>query len=147
VPDCFDKLKQSAGKGVTTVSVISKEMLETSKLESQIASIQNQKKQGLEELGNIVYTMHLRNAFDEDRLRIKFSAIAVMDEQVEQREKELAEVHAKAQEALGKPKPIAVCSCGVELYGGARFCGGCGWVVEGLLHGGQPFRGYLKLGG
>ena len=128
--DFLDKVKQGVGKGVTTVSVKSKEMLETSKLKSQIADIQKQKKESLEEFGNIVYTMHLKGAFDEERLDAKSAAIAALDEQIEQKEKEVIETRAKAQEALGKPRPVAVCSCGAELYEGTKFCGKCGARVK-----------------
>ncbi len=129
--DFFDKLKQGVGKGVTTVSVKSKEMLEVSKAKSQIADIQKQKKEALEELGNIVYTMYLNAAFDEDRLRTKGAAIAALDQQIKHKEIELTEIHAKAQEALGKPKPVAICSCGAEIYEGTKFCGRCGKRVDG----------------
>lgn len=130
--DFFDKLKQGVGRGVSTVSVKSKEILEVSKLKSQIADIQNRKKQGLEKLGNMVYTMHLRNAFDEERLRTKSADMVALDEQIKQKENELGEIHAKAQEALGKPKPIAICGCGAEIYERTRFCGKCGKKVEPL---------------
>jgi hypothetical protein len=130
VADFFDKLKQGLGKGVTTVGVKSKEMLDVSKLKSQIADLQKQKKEALEELGNIVHTMLLKGALDEERLRAKSAAIAALDDQIKQKEKELMETHAKAQEALGKPKPIAMCACGAELFEGAKFCGKCGKKVE-----------------
>ena len=130
--DFFDKVKQGVGKGVTTVSVKSKEMLETSKLNSQIADIQKQRKEDLEELGNIVYTMFLKNAFDEERLRTRGVAIAVLDDQIKQKEKELLETRAKAQEALGRPKAVAVCTCGAEIHEGTKFCGKCGAKVVTL---------------
>jgi flagellar biosynthesis chaperone FliJ len=100
---------------------------------SQITDIQKQKREDLEELGNIVYTMFLKSAFDEQRVRNKSAAIATLDDQIKQQEKELAQIHAKAQEALGKPKAIAICSCGAEIYEGTKFCGRCGKRVEGNL--------------
>jgi NADH pyrophosphatase NudC (nudix superfamily) len=133
--DFFDKVKQGVGKGVATVSVRSKEVLEVSKLKSQIADLQKQKKEALEELGNIVYTMHLKGSFDEVRLRAKSGSVAALDEQVKQKETELAEAHAKAQEALGKPKSVGTCSCGAEIHEGAKFCGKCGAKVEGTAGG------------
>jgi NADH pyrophosphatase NudC (nudix superfamily) len=128
--DFLDKVKQGFGKGVTTVSVKSKELLETSKLKSQIAEVQKQKKEALEELGNIVYTMFLKGAFDDERLQAKSMAIAALDEQIKAKENELMETRARAQEALGKPKPIGVCACGAEIHEGTKFCGKCGAKVE-----------------
>jgi NADH pyrophosphatase NudC (nudix superfamily) len=130
VADFFDKLKQGVGKGVTTVSVKSREALEASKLKSQITDLQKQKKEALEELGNIAHTMFLKGALDEERLRAKSAAIAALDDQIKQKESELMEIHAKAQEALGKPKPIGICACGAELFEGTKFCGKCGKKVE-----------------
>lgn len=130
--DFLDKLKQGVGKGVSTVSVKSKEVIETSKLKSQIADVQRLKKQALEELGNIVYTMHLKGSFDEERLRAKSAAIAALVDQIRAKEQRLVEVHAKAQEALGKPKSVAICTCGAEIYEGTKFCGKCGIKVEAV---------------
>lgn len=44
----------SVSKGVTTVSVKSKEALEVSKLKLLISDLHKQKRDGLEELGNII---------------------------------------------------------------------------------------------
>lgn len=128
--DFFDKVKQGVGKGITTVSVKSKELLEVSKLNSQIADVQKQKKDALEELGNIVHTMFLKGALDEERLRAKSATISALEEQVKQKEADLVEIHTKAQEALGRSMPIAVCDCGAEIHEGAKFCGKCGKKLQ-----------------
>ena len=128
--DFFDKFKQGVGKGVATVSVKSREMIEVSRINSQIANIQQRKKEALEELGSIAHTMLLKGALDEERLRDRSAAIAALDEQIKQKEAELTEIHGRAQEALGKPKPVAVCACGAEVYEGTKFCGKCGKKVE-----------------
>jgi ribosomal protein L40E len=131
--DFFEKVKQSVGKGLTTVSVKSKEMLETTKIKGKIGTLQEQKKSALEELGNIVYTMFLKGSLDEERIKGKCEAIRGLDNQIEEKEKELKEIYLKAQEALGKPKAIAVCDCGAEIYEGAKFCGKCGKKVEEII--------------
>jgi hypothetical protein len=136
VADFFGKLKQGVGKGVTTVSVKSKEMLDVSKLKSQIAEVQKQKREALEELGNIAHTMLSKGALDEERLRAKSATIASLDDEIRRKENELMEIHAKAQEALGKPKPIAICACGAQLFEGVKFCGKCG--RKALYQPGQP---------
>lgn len=131
--DFFSKVKQGIGRGVATASVKSKEVLETTKIKSQIHGLEDQKKALLEELGNIVYTMSLKGSFDEERLKTKCAAVAALDGQIKQKEEELKEVHLKAQEALGKPKPIAVCTCGEEIYESTKFCGKCGKKVEPII--------------
>lgn len=67
--------------------------------------------------------MVLKGDLDQERLRSKSAAITSLDEQIKKKESELIEVHAKAREDLGRPKPIAVCSCGAEVFEGAKFCG------------------------
>jgi NADH pyrophosphatase NudC (nudix superfamily) len=128
--DLMGKVRRGFAKGVTTVSVKSKEVIETSKVESQIADLEQRKKEALEELGNIAYAMYLSGAFIEERLRTKCAAISELDGQIRWRQSEIAEIHARAQEDLGKPKPAGVCSCGAEIYEGTKFCGKCGKKVE-----------------
>jgi len=128
--DFFNKVKHGIGKGVAAASVKSKEVLDATKIKSQINGLQDQKKALLEELGNIVYTMFLKAGFDEERLRTKCSAIAAVDDQIKQKQEELKEVHLKAQEALGKPKPLTVCACGEPIYEGTKFCGKCGKKMD-----------------
>ena len=131
--DLFQKVKQGIGKGVTTASVKSREVVETTKIKSQINRLQDQKKALLEELGSIVYTMSSKGNFDEERLKTKCSVIVGVDAQIRQKEEEMDQVHLKAQEALGKPKPITVCECGEAIYQGTKFCGKCGKKVEPAL--------------
>jgi hypothetical protein len=130
VADLFDKLKQEVGRGVTTVSVKSKEMLEATKVKSQVSETQEKKRAALEELGNIAYTMFLKGEFNEERLRARCAAIKGLDIQMGEKEDELREMHSRAEQALGKPKPTAVCACGAEIHGGAKFCGTCGREIK-----------------
>ena len=128
--DFFDKFKQGIEKGVTTVSVKSKEAIETTRLKSHIAELQRQKREALEELGSIAYTMYAKDSFDLDRIKARCSNVASLDEQIKKKEAELRESHIRAEEALGKPKPIVVCQCGGDIYEGTKFCGKCGMKVQ-----------------
>lgn len=128
--DFFERIKQSIEKGITFASVKSKELLEATKLKTHIQTLQEQKRITLEELGNIVYIMFIKEVSDENRIRKKCEAIRELDSQIKENEEELRQVHLKAQEALGKPKTIAVCDCGAEIYKGAKFCRKCGKKIE-----------------
>ncbi len=130
--DFFDKVKEGVGKGLTTVSVKSKEMVETTKIKGHIGTFQGQRKLAIEELGNIVYTMHVKGALDEERIRGKCEAIAGIDKQIKEKEEELTQVHLKAQQELGMPKAVAMCACGAAIYEGSKFWGKCGKKVEVL---------------
>lgn len=128
--DFLDRLKQGVSKGVTTVSVKSKEVLEVSKLRSQISDLQKQKRDALEELGSITHLMILKSDVDQERLRGKSFAITSLDEEITKKESEIAAIHAKTQEDLGRPKVIAICVCGAQVVEGSKFCGKCGKSVE-----------------
>ncbi|MEW6573255.1 MAG: zinc ribbon domain-containing protein [Bacillota bacterium] len=124
--DFFDKIKQSVEKGVTTVSVKSKEALDSSKIKGEINILQQRRRTATEELGNIVYTMFTRKDFDEARLKEKCEKIAEIDSQLEVKQEELRQLHVKSQEVLGKPIIVGTCECGAKIAEGAKFCGKCG---------------------
>ncbi len=130
--DFFDKVKQGISKGVTNVTVKSKEMLEVTKLKSQISTLQEQKSHRLEELGNIVYTMLLKASIDESRIKDKGSAIQKIDNQIETLENEIVQVQNKARESLSFTASIGKCTCGAALYEDTKFCGSCGKKVEAI---------------
>jgi len=137
VPDFFETVKHKIGKGVTTVSVKSKEVLDTTQLRSQVKTLQDEKQQGLEELGSITYTLFVQGKLEEgaERIRAKCEKVAALDQRIREKEEEIRRVHLKAQEALGGgPKEaLAVCDCGVPIYEGIKFCGGCGKRAEEIV--------------
>lgn len=133
VADFFDKVKQGINKGVTTVSVRSKEALDTTKLKTQIDMLHVQKKERIEELGNVVYVMHLRGGFDEERFRAKCREIEGVDGQIKDKEAEMAQVRARSEEALGRQMPLGVCECGAEVFDSRKFCGRCGKKIDFVM--------------
>jgi len=128
--DFFDKVKDGINKGVSTVSVRSKELVEVTKLKAEIDSLQRKKKDSIEELGNIVYVMLSRDNFDQSRVMSKYQEIAGIDQQIKVKEEEMQRLRAEAQAALGKPVTVGTCECGAPVSQGARFCAKCGRKVE-----------------
>jgi hypothetical protein len=100
--DFFDKLKQGINKGVATVTVKSQEMVDLTKLKTQIITAQSQKRDALEELGNLVYTMYSEDNFDEAKAKEKVATIAKLDIQIKDLESEVVKVQDTAREALGE---------------------------------------------
>ena len=139
--DFFDKVKKGIDKGVATVTVKSKEVLETTQLRSQVKNLQEEKQRGVEELGNIAYTLYVQGKLEVagERVRAKCSALAALDQKIRDKEEEIRRVQLKAQEALGKTSapPLGVCACGAPVYEGTNFCGGCGKNVDDILSGGR----------
>jgi hypothetical protein len=103
--DFFDKLMQGLNKGITTASVKSKEMLDASRLKSQISECERQKKDALAELGTTVCTMLDSGRVEEDVLRAARLTIAKFDEQISEKQQELVRIHAKAQQDLAGAQP------------------------------------------
>ncbi len=127
--DIFDRVRQGIDKGITTITARSKELLESSKLNSQIRTLKDRKKAALEELGNIVYVMFVKGDLDAERIRAKASAIAELDNQIKGAEEELRRVFEETQHTLGIGKISARCDCGAEISEGAKFCRQCGRKV------------------
>ncbi len=130
MPDFLDRVRQTVGKGVTTVSVKSKEVLEATKVKSQIDELGQRRKGAIEELGSIAFAQFRQGPFDPERLTAKCAGIKALDDQIEEKQRELSSIHARAQEALGRPQPISVCGCGADLHQGVKFCGKCGAPVR-----------------
>ncbi len=130
--DFFDKIQKGVGKGIHKVGAKTKEMIESTKIKGQIKILEDQKKSALEELGNIVFTMFLKDNFDMGRIKEKCKNIKELNSQIEEKEEELRQIYLVAQEALGKPRAVSICECGAEIYEGAKFCGKCGKKVETL---------------
>ena len=124
--DFFDKLKDGIGKGVTAASVKSKELLESNKVKGQIDNLQKQRRESLLELGSIVFTMFRKGGFDELVVNEKCSLVLSIDEQVKNKEQELRDIHIRAEEELGNPRPVDTCSCGADIFANTKFCGKCG---------------------
>ncbi len=126
----LDKIKENIGKGITTVSVASKELVETSRLKGEIAGARRRRRDLIEELGSVVFAMESRGAFDMERVREKCRAIAGLDERIRELEEAVRNVHRRSEEVLGRPKDASPpCSCGAGIPEGAKFCGKCGKPV------------------
>lgn len=128
--DFFDKVKQGINRGVTTVSVKSREVLDTTMLKSQIDTLNKQKKEALEALGNVVYTLFVQKVADENRVRAGCEAVAKIDNKIRESEEELRQTRIRSDKILGRPTPVAVCRCGNDIYEGTKFCSKCGQKVE-----------------
>ncbi len=125
----LDKIKENIGKGLTTVTTASKELIETTRLKGEISAARRQRRELLEELGSIVFVMVSRDAFEIERVREKCRAVAGLDERIRDLEEAVHNVHLKTEEALGKKAAAAACSCGAEIPDGSKYCGKCGKPV------------------
>ncbi len=132
--DFFDKFKKGLGKGMTAVSVKSKEMLDANRVNAEITECERKKKEALTELGTAVYAMLDAGQLDENALSATRKVIAGFAAQITEKQEELARIHAEATQALeeaeqtmsGTTHASHCTSCGAAISSGAKFCGSCG---------------------
>lgn len=126
--DFFNKVKEGLDKGVSTISVKSQELVETSKIKTEINNLKQKHSQAIGELGNLVYVMMGSTGLDVEKIRNKYEQIILIEEQIKDKEKELQLTYQRSQEILGKSSPSTglVCQCGTPYKAGAKFCGKCG---------------------
>ncbi len=127
--EILDKIRENIGKGLTTVTTASKELIETTRVKGEIAAARRRRRELLEELGSIVFVMASRDAFEMDRVREKCRAIAGLDERIRDLEESVRNVRPKPEEAVGTRTAAAPCSCGADIPEGSKFCGKCGKPV------------------
>jgi NADH pyrophosphatase NudC (nudix superfamily) len=127
VGEFFNVVKQGLGKGVTTLSVKSREMIEATRVKSELGEMRQLRLDALRELGEMVYASSSGGSqLDAKTVKAKSSAISALEVQIKQKEEELEAVHARAREQLLEGSATARCVCGADLPVGVRFCGQCG---------------------
>lgn len=128
--DFFDKMKDGFNKGVATVSTGSKTMIEKTKLNSVIKTLEDEKKQLLEILGNKIYNFCAENPegdIPRDNVASFCDEIDKRKEQIEMQKKKIEELDAEMNQVIGGSSGLpSVCSCGHENAPGAKFCAKCG---------------------
>jgi hypothetical protein len=134
--DFLDRLKSGIGRSVTTLSVRSREIVEVSRLRSQRRAVEGEMKKALEELGHIVYRLHVDGRLEAEasRIRGRCEALARRERHLGAIDEQIRAAQARAQEALTRRPETATgtCACGAFLAEDARFCGQCGRPVEAL---------------
>lgn len=130
--DFFDKMKDGFNKGVATVSTGSKTMIEKAKINTVIKSLEDEKRQLAEILGNKVYKYCLENAegdIPRDEVISICNEINTRSEQIEVQKKKIEELEAEMNQVMGNSSNGSMttfCQCGHANVAGAKFCAKCG---------------------
>lgn len=130
--DFFDKMKDGFNRGVATVSTGSKTMIEKTKINTVIKSLEDEKKQLAEILGNKIHKFCLENEqgdIPRDEVINICDEITVRNEQIEVQKKKIELLDAEMNQVMGNSSNTAltaVCQCGHANAGGAKFCAKCG---------------------
>lgn len=139
--DFFDKLKKNIDKGVSKASKKSAEIAEKTKLQTQIMSLKNDKKNEISELGKVTYEMFKEGNLDEEVLNLKFESIMEIEKQIEEKEekkenveKEVDEVSdeniEESEKVESQPEEITCPNCGEKNPQDAKFCQNCGHKLQ-----------------
>ena len=129
--DFFDKMKDGFNKGVATVSTGSKTMIEKTKINSCIKTLEDEKKQLAEIMGNKIYNFCNENPegdIPRDEVTSICNEISARNEQIELQKKKLADLDAEMNQVMGTSinNLGSTCACGHTNAPGAKFCAKCG---------------------
>lgn len=130
--DFFDKMKDGFNKGVATVSTGSKTMIEKTKINTVIKSLEDEKRQLAEILGNKVYKFCTENAegdIPRDEAVSICNEISARIEQIEVQKKKIEALDAEMNQVMGNSTltgATSMCQCGHANAVGAKFCAKCG---------------------
>ena len=98
--DLFARLKSEVEKGMNTLNIKSREVIDASRIKSQISNAEQKKRDALSEIGVLVCAMLDNDNFNKSTIRAKCAAIRQWDDSIKQLQEELALVHTQAQSAL-----------------------------------------------
>lgn len=139
--DFFDKLKKNIDKGVSKASKKSAEIAEKTKLQTQIMSLKNDKKNEISELGKVTYDMLKEGNLDEEVLNLKFESIMEIEKQIEEKEEKKENVEKEVEEVSdenieesekveSETEEITCPNCGEKNPQDAKFCQNCGHKLQ-----------------
>lgn len=120
----FDKVKSKLNEGASVVSVKSKNLIEITKINTQISTLESNKKAAYEELGKDVYMMVGNGNMDMDAIGKKCVEITTLQNSIEEKREQIKQIQIEEQDTLGKLK-LPTCKCGEPLPEGATLCSNC----------------------
>ena len=131
--DFFEKIKKNINKGVSTINVKSKELIDSSKVKGEISKFKSKKINSLVELGNIVFKLNKENAYENEEIKNKCIEIDEIIKTIKIKEDELEQIRVKAKESLKVNEPDSFCKkCGEKVFVDTKFCRKCGTPVKEL---------------
>lgn len=135
--DFFDRMKDGFNKGMATVSTGSKTMIEKNRINTIIRSLEDEKRQLAEIIGNKVFTYCTNNP----GLDIPLAEVANIcneihdrNQQIEEQKQRIVELDNEMTQVRGGATITASyngvpCSCGHVNSAEAKFCAKCGATI------------------
>ncbi|MEW5804966.1 MAG: zinc ribbon domain-containing protein [bacterium] len=127
--DIFEKITGKIDKGIKAVSSKGKELIETTKLKSEIKDVQNFIESRFQALGKKVFEMLNRGALNEDDLREDYGEIASLFKQITELEDSIKKAELEALKMRFGADAIMCSKCGSPNRPGDKFCSSCGSAI------------------
>ena len=135
--DILNKFKDGINKGFRIVNIRSKEAYDTLKIKNTIRQLAKKRRDTVLDMGYTIYRSYrYKGRINGDILEAKCADSDKIEREISDWEEKLRLVHLNARKALGavkalaRPRVIAVCECGAEIFEGTRFCGNCFKKIE-----------------
>ena len=130
--DIFGRIKRTIDKGVTTVSVKSTGLLESTKVKGFISSLTDQREEMIKDLGNIVYSLYSNDNLDKEQIIQKCNEIKLIEDKIKEKQIELERIQKEQEEILGNngQGSAVKCECGAVLQAESNFCVKCGKKIK-----------------
>jgi hypothetical protein len=130
--DLLTIFKDGIGRGLRVLNIRSKEANDTLRIKNTIRQLDRRRREAVYDMGAAVYrTFKHTGKVVEDTVSARCGDIDKIEAEIEEWREKLRLVHVNARKALGsvmalaKPRVVAFCDCGAEIYEGTRFCGEC----------------------
>jgi hypothetical protein len=130
--DLLTIFKDGIGRGLRVLNIRSKEAYDTLRIKNTIRQLDRRRREAVYDMGAAVYrTFKHTGKVVEDTVSARCGDIDKIEAEIEEWREKLRLVHVNARKALGsvmalaKPRVVAFCDCGAEIYEGTRFCGEC----------------------
>jgi hypothetical protein len=130
--DLLTIFKDGVTKGLRVLNIRSKEAYDTLRIRNTLRGLERRKREAVYDMGAAVYrTFKHTGKVVEDTVSARCANIDKIESEFEGWKEELRLVHQNALKALGsikaltKPRVVALCDCGAEIYEGAGYCGQC----------------------
>lgn len=130
--DFVDKFKKSINQGINTVSVKSKEILDSNKVKSEINTLKLEKSNIMLQLGQNVYDTMKSQKFEINNIQEYINRIDEIIRKLDSKNSELEQIHLKAKEEIQNKNNesatpgSAQCKCGAMINMNAKYCPKCG---------------------
>ena len=123
----FDKLADEVGRSINNVSTSSKNMVEKANINTQIRGSDKERSRILQNIGTIVYNLHMNGETELEACNAMFSEITAIDKRILDLQQRINEIDSAKMQTAAPPQANGiVCECGHANAQGAKFCANCG---------------------